>query len=246
MSHRILSALLLTAACAAPAFAGELLIPLASGTAADGTTWSTRLWVTNTGAVARSWTSTFIAQGADGTKAPAGKSFTVAAGATVPATNLAPAGQSGLLLVSGAPQLLLTARLEGKGKDGALKASSAGPLISGHDLAPAGGTLHLHGLSHRQNGLITDLYLVNAARQTAQCTVDAYRDDATRIGGGRYTLPPLSLRAVEKALAVFGSTGIDEARITVTCDQAFYAYARVAKPGSGEMNVMTPPAALAR
>jgi len=238
---RTLWALLLTATLAAPLAAGEIIIPLSAGVA-DGTTYATRVWITNTGGAARRWTWSFIAPNADGTKAPAGTSINVGPGATVPVTGLAPAGQGGMLLATGAPQLVLTARLEATAQDGSLRAAVAGPLVSGHDLAAAGGTLHLHGLSHKQGGgLVTNLYLINASRQAAQCRLDAYRDDGATIATGvRYTLPPLSTRVVDGALAALGATNVDEARFAVTCDQAFYAYARVYKPGSAELNVMKP------
>ena len=237
---RTLWALLLTGTLAAPLAAGEIIIPLSAGVA-DGTTYATRVWITNTGGAARRWTWSFIAPNADGTKAPAGTSINVGPGATVPVTGLAPAGQGGMLLATGAPQLVLTARLEATAQDGSLRAAVAGPLVSGHDLAAAGGTLHLHGLSNRQGGLVTNLYLINASRQPAQCRLDAYRDDGGTIATGvRYALPPLSTRVVDGALAALGATNVDEARFAVSCDQAFYAYARVYKPGSAELNVMKP------
>src|SRR5437016_5170941 len=90
---------------ATPLMAGEILVPLSAGVAADGTTYSTRVWITNVGSTARRWTPSFIASGADGTKASTGSPVTVNPGATVPVTNLAPAGQNGMLYVNGAPQL---------------------------------------------------------------------------------------------------------------------------------------------
>src|SRR5881397_654360 len=122
MRHRLLSVLLLAAALAAPLRAGDLLLPLAAGSAPDGTTYATRVWITNTGASTRRLTSSFIAPGVDGTRAAAGGAVSVPPGATVLATNLAPAGQSGMLLVSGAPQLLVTTRLEAVARDGSLRA----------------------------------------------------------------------------------------------------------------------------
>src|SRR5262249_1149440 len=77
--------------------AGDLLLPLAGGVAADGTTYSTRLWITNTGAATRRLSATFVAPGADGTRVATGPVVSVAPGATVLATGLAPAGQSGML-----------------------------------------------------------------------------------------------------------------------------------------------------
>jgi hypothetical protein len=245
--HRAFSALVLTALFAAPLAAGELILPLAAGTASDGTAWSTRIWVANSGAVARRLAWTFIAPGADGTKATTTGSLTISPGDTVLAKNLAPAGKNGMLLVSGAPQLSITPRLEAVGPNGALRAASAGPVVSGVELAPGNGTLHLHGLSNRQGGLITDLYVINASRQATQCTVRAFRDDGSAIGSPlALSLPPLSLRVTEKAVASFGATAIDEARVAISCGQAFYAWARVYKPGGAELNVVTPAPALGR
>lgn len=245
--HRVLSALVLTALLAAPLAAGELIIPLAAGTAPDGTAYSTRVWVTNTGAVSRRLTWTFIAPGADGTKATTSGSLTIDAGNTVLAKNLSPAGRNGMLLLSGAPQLSITPRLEAHGPSGALRAATAGPVVSGVELTPAAGTLHLHSLSHRQGGLITDLYVINASRQATQCTVNAFRDDGSRIGTTlSLSLPPLSLRVTEKAVGSFGATAIDEARFAISCGKPFYAWARVYKPGGGELNLVTPAPALGR
>lgn len=249
MSHRVhsvlLAAVLATALLASPLAAGELLIPLSAGTAADGTNYATRVWITNTGGAARRWFYSYLAPGTDGTQAGTGTPVTVGPGATVLATRLGPAGQGGMLYINGAPQLLVTARLEATAPDGSLRAAVAGPLVGGHDLAAGHGTLHLHGLSHRQGGLITDLYLINASRAQTQCTLDAFRDDGSRIATGvPYTLLPLSVRVVERALAVLGATNLDEARFAITCDQSFYAYARVYKPGGAELNLMTPSPAL--
>lgn len=236
---------LLAAALAAPLSAGDLLLPLAGGTSPDGTTYSTRVWVTNTGASARRVTSTFVAAGADGTRAATGPAVSVSPGATVLATGLSPKGQSGILLLSGAPQLLVTARLEATARDGSLRAAAAGPVVSGHQLAAAGAVLQLHGLSQKPVGLSSDLHVVNAGTKAAQCGIDAFRFDGTRIGQtATITVPPLSARVFEKALAILGATDIDEARFAVTCNQAFYTYARVYKPGGGELNLMTPNPAL--
>src|SRR5262249_48862686 len=157
------------------------------------------------------------------TRVATGPSISVAPGATVLATGLAPAGQSGMLLVSGAPQLLVSARLEATGRDGALRAAVAGPQAGGHQLAPGGRTLELHGMSNKQGGLITDLHLINAARQSAQCGIDAFRFDGSRIADTvRLTLPPLSLRVFERALDTLGIANVDETRFAISCDQAFY------------------------
>lgn len=247
MSHRIVSALALATLLAAPLTAGELILPLAAGAAADGTDYATRIWITNPGAVTRRLSYTFIAPGVDGTKVPTRGSLSIAAGDTVLATDLSPDGKNGMLLLSGAPQLLIAPRLEATGPNGALRAATAGPVVSGLELAPGNGRLHLHGLTHRQGGLITDLYVINASKQSAQCTVEAFRDNGSPIGNTlRFTLPPLSVRVTEKALATFGASAIDEARFAVSCGQAFYAWARVTKPGGAELNVVTPAPALGR
>ena len=244
MKHRIFSKLLLLAAMAsitAPVSAGELIIPLSSGTAPDGSTYGTRVWVTNTGGVARRLSYTFIAPGANGTQATTRQSSAIAPGATILATNLVPAGQNGMLLLKGAPQLQITPRVEAHGPNGALRAAAAGPLVGDLQLAPGGGSLHLHGLSQKNGGLTTDLYLINASRKQTQCTVNAFRDNGSQIVSNvRYTLPALSVKVVEKALVSFGANDVDEARVAVTCQEAFYAWSRVYKPGGAELNVMTP------
>jgi hypothetical protein len=231
---------------AAPLAAGELLVPLATGVAADGTVYSTRVWVSNTGASTRRWTATYIAPVADGTQSAAGDSIAVNPGATVQVTGLAPNGQAGMLLISGAPQLLVTARLEATGADGAPRAAVAGPLVRGRDLAAANSTVELHGLSNRPGGLITDFHLINASRTPSQCQVDPFRADGSRITDTIVLkMPALSVRVFEKALDILKATNLDDARFAVTCDQDFYTYARIYKPGSAELNIMRPADALA-
>src|SRR5947209_17391849 len=95
--------------------AGEVFVPYASNRTIGGTTYRTKVWVTNTGGAARRFSALFIEGGTDGSKLPDPDPTTgisVAAGATVVLTNLAPAGKLGMLEISGAPQLVTTARIE--------------------------------------------------------------------------------------------------------------------------------------
>src|SRR4028118_2205023 len=55
-------------ASVAPAMAGEVYVPFTSNRSIEGTTYRTKVWVTNTGTAGRRFETRFIAQGADGTQ----------------------------------------------------------------------------------------------------------------------------------------------------------------------------------
>src|SRR6187549_249059 len=109
-----LTAFALTVAAAVPALAGDVLIPLAANQQTTGNlTYSTKVWVSNPTASSLAFTTRFYPAGTDGTKAaPASSAVVVAPGTTVVLTGVAPAGSSGMLSLTGAPQLSAGARLE--------------------------------------------------------------------------------------------------------------------------------------
>src|SRR5258705_2935374 len=102
-----LTAFALAAIVAAPSLAGDVMIPLAANQQTSGNlTYSTKIWVSNPTASPLAFTTRFFAAGADGTKAaPASTALVVAPGSTLVLTGVAPAGSSGMLSLTGAPQL---------------------------------------------------------------------------------------------------------------------------------------------
>src|SRR6185436_19148838 len=117
----------------APAFAqGEVYVPYTSNRSLQGTTYRTKVWVTNTGSAVRKLSTRFIEQGVDGTKVPnqPGNDLNVPPGGTLLLTNLAPQDKIGMLEISGAPQLVVNARLDALNTQGAIVSSTNMPVIS--------------------------------------------------------------------------------------------------------------------
>lgn len=229
-----------------PALAGKALIPIASNQTIGDTLYLTKLWVTNQGGSARRFTTTYIAPEANGTQARPSAQITVGPRSTVLLTNVAPMGQAGMLLVTGAPQLVVSARLEAFVGSGAL-ASANLQAVTGAQVAVADSTVLLQGLARRADGLTTSIHVANATDQAATCVLKAFRKNGQQIAQNMtITNKALSLRSFPDAFNVLGETELSDARFTVSCNKPFYAFARVQKPGTAEMEVVTPSATVGR
>ncbi len=239
--NRSLATLSLALLAPLAAHAGEVLVPLAANQTIDGSNYSTRLWITNQGGTARFFTTRFIAAETNGTQAPESNKISVAPGATVVLTNIAPLGKPGMLRVTGAPQLAISARLEAVDPTGRALASTALPIVDGAALADSGGRIVLSGGSRRADGSRTDLYLLNAANAAASCTIDTFRGNGQRIGErATVSVLPLGLRAWEDAFGLYALTSVADARFVVSCNQPFFAHTRIFRPGTSEHDVAGP------
>ncbi len=242
----LLGALALGGLLPIAAEAGDAVIPIASNQTENGANYLTKIWVTNQGGVSRGFSMKFVAADANGVQARPTPKVTVRPGATVLLNNVAPAGRPGMLIASGAPQLVLSARLEGAGPNGAAAVANL-PVITGAQVAVADATLLLQGLSRRPSGLTTSIHVVNAARQTATCTLKAFRRNGQQIAGNMtITNKPLSLRSFEDALGVLNENDIVDARFLISCNKPFYAFARVQRTGTTELEFVAPSATVGR
>jgi hypothetical protein len=224
-----------------PAFAGEVYVPFAANKTLNGATYRTRVWVTNTSTTVQKAGVRFLDENADGTQAGAPQSVNVGAGATVVLTNVAPAQKNGMLEISGAPSLVVTSRLDVQATDGAPLASINVPVVAVANVIGAGKTAELQGLERTQRGTFTDYGILNLNSTAAQCTIKAYRSNNTQIAQTVViTLPPLSVRHFNEALATLGQTFIVDVRIETSCDKQFFPYALLYKPGFSETAFMTP------
>jgi hypothetical protein len=227
-----------------PLSAGEVFVPYASNRTLGATTYRTKVWVTNTGTVARRFTTLFIPGGTDGSRLPdpdPATGINLAGGATAVLTNVAPAGQLGMLEIQGAPQLITMARVEAFGDNGALLSSANVPVVSLANAAPAKGVLDLQGLERTGPGAVTDFILLNLSRQAAQCTISAFRANGTQINQtALVSVLPLSQRSFNDALATLGQGQITDTHFQVSCDQQFFAYAMAFRVGGPETNYISP------
>ena len=240
MKHSGALALLTGLLAASAASAGTVYVPLVKHEA-GGRTFATRVWVANSGEVDRRFSSVFLPAFTNGTQGrAAADSRSVAGNQTLLLTNLSPTGAQGMLEITGAPQLAITAALETSGP-GAVAARAHVPVISSENLVKGGGTAALLGLERSSNGIVTNLGIVNLAHRSQPCTVRAYRANGQPIGASvRLTILPLSLSDFGDALGILGETSVTSARIAVQCEADFYAFASVLDPAGVRATYVTP------
>jgi hypothetical protein len=230
-----------------PAFAGTVYLPVSANRTAGSVTYQTRLWLSNPGTAARQVSIVFLPAGTDGTQRGTAKpqTLSIGANATLLLTNLGPDGTSGLLEITGAPQILATAHLEGLDAQHAVAATAYLPAISSKNLVAKNGTADLLGLSRSDNGPVTNLGLVNLGQQVAQCTVRATLVNGAALGGAAVvTVPPVSVRRFEDALGSLGVSAVSDARLSATCDKDFSAFAEVLGTTSPGVLLVSPTVSL--
>lgn len=226
-----------------PAFAGTVYIPVTSNRTVGTTTYVTRLWLSNPGAASRRLSVLFLPANTDGTVRTGltPQSFTLAPGGTLLLSGLAPTGASGLLELTGAPQVLATARLDAVDTAARTLGSAYVPAISSKNLVAQNGSADLLGLERGTAGPVTHLGVVNLGQRAAQCTVRAARVNGTPIGDPAIvSVPPVSLRRFEDALGLLGVTAVADARVGISCDQDFSAFAEVLGTAAPAVVVVTP------
>src|SRR5579864_167490 len=236
----------------APAFAGTVFVPLTSEVSIAGATYTTKVWVSNPDQAQRHFNTLFIPQGTDGTtQKSAGGNITVppsgtsVLGPSSSSSPVAPAGQSGLLEIGGATPLVVAASLEVRDANGNLLGAAAVPTITQANALAAGGFLELQGLQRSAGGMITDFSLINLDSSAAQCTVAAFGTDGPSLAPpATLSMLPLSRRDFPDVLAVLGAEAVADARIVVTCDHLFFAFASVYQPGGAAMLMVGPSPAL--
>lgn len=210
-----------------PAFAGTVYVPVVPPLKVGDVTYRTQVVVGNPGDAARQLTTSFIASGQDGTQvgtAPA--TATVPAHGTLVLTNLTRNGRDGMLEISGAPELAVSARLEAVSRAGRVLSTASLPVVGSDHVVAAGATAQLQGIGRPTAGVRHRFGLINLGLEEAVCTAIAYRAAGTPIGKPvQFTVPALSHGAVTTPLAAVGSGLFTEARVEVSCDSAFYVYA---------------------
>jgi hypothetical protein len=200
-------------------------------------TYDTRLYVANSGTVPRQVTLSF----ATGTP----QTFTVSGGGTLVLTGLVPGGGRGLLAVDGAPQISVAARLVAADPLGTTLSSIQSPTISGRQTYAAGATAQIQG-TERTAATATTLGLVNLASRATRCTIKAFRIDATQVGGDAIVaVPALALREFDDAWHVLGQDRIADARFSVSCEDPFFAYAKILSIDGRRTLFLTPDGSLA-
>jgi hypothetical protein len=226
--------LLLGVLIALPARAGQVYIPLVTTDPAgfdSGRSTTASLELYNLGSVPRRYSVRFVPAGAIGLEG----------GELVQAGTLAPRSFavvpccsqiSGVLVVSGAPQIAVSARINEQVTQPQLLGVLTGvPVLTARDAVPARGSALLQTLVWTENGQLTSsLGILNFGRRPAHCSVSGFVEVPERFSdlqnlvvaaGSTAALPDFIGQRI-RSLGTFSSYA---ARPTVTCDQPFYPFA---------------------
>jgi hypothetical protein len=131
------------AAALAPAHAGTVYVPTIQRSL-GGIHYRTEIVVANTGATAGQLTTSFIPAESDGTRAAEPRApLSILPRATFVLTNAAPAGRDGLLAVSGAGEMAVTARLLAVAASGQVLGSAPLPAIGSQGSTAPGGAAQI-------------------------------------------------------------------------------------------------------
>lgn len=246
MKRPLLLALLALLVAAPALYAGTVYVPVTKD-GIQSKTYKTKVWVTNTSSVARRFTHLFIPAGSDGTVRNATpETLTVPAGGTLLLSSLAPAGQIGVLEITGAPQLVVTARLDAAAAGAAPVASAHLPVVSSDNLVEGGKTAYLQGLARGQAGLLSNLGILNLGHEASQCTISAFRSNGTQIGTNAViSMAALSNREFADAYGILQESAIADSYFAINCAQDFFAYATVLDPANAQTVYVTPSYSLA-
>ena len=215
--------------------------PLAAGTVyvsvplADDGSFRTEVTIANGAVTPNAVSTVFLETAKDGSQdRPGPANRTIAGRSSVQLTGVGPAGKTGLLELTGPSELVVDARVAAR-LGGQEDLGAPLPVISSENAAAPNGEMFVQGLV-RSAARKTTLVVVNLGSTASQCVVSPFRFDGTAIAApAQVGMPPASQRVYADTLGAFGATSIDDARISVSCNQRFYAYAVVvdaAKPAA--------------
>lgn len=206
---------------AAPVAAEKVYVPVTQPHA-------TELWISNYDLTERPFTATFLGVESSG----AGRRIqdVVPADRAVLLDKVAPAGETGLVELDAAPELLVDAWVTSTSRRGVTYITGV-PVIRGANRIAAGGTALLNRLGSGMSGL----GLVNLGSRAASCQVEPVRVDGSTAGASAaFEVAPASLRRLD------GAPDSEAVAAKVSCDQPFYAYATAVDAGTSEVSFVIP------
>jgi hypothetical protein len=223
---------------ALPSLAGEAYIPFVTqnlpGVDPSRST-TVHVEIYNQGTVSRRYAVSFVRAGEDGSH---GGTF-LRTDAQTPGTARTLSccdGESGMLIVSGAPQIAFTAHLDEVFDQPAPNTVSLRlPLITAREALPAGSHASLQKLVWQfGDSVTTSLGILNLGHHPAHCTVSGIDFPQQFPELQSIDVPPVSVAALPSVLHAPVIPGLASSLITVfeqrptfTCDQPFYPFALV-------------------
>jgi len=220
---------------AVPMQAATVYVPVVEPVNAAGSPLATQLWISNFGNVDRPYATAFLQ--ADRTEAAP-----KALGATVPADRalyldkVAAEGETGLLAIDTADDILVDAWV--KSRHGQQTFYAGLPVISEQNRIAAGATTYLNGVGRNGNVDLSQLALVNLGTATALCQVDVVDAAGAFLrSAGAVEVPAMSLSRYEDGLGLRGEAA---ATAKISCDQPFYALAAQVDNRTSEVSFVNP------
>lgn len=207
-----------------PHAVAEMYVPIIAERGTGAVTYRTEIVVSNLGEEPALLSAALV----DGDGKPGFSPRTVPAGGTFVFSHAVRAGKPGVLRIDSASELAVTARLKAIGRDGAVLFESPVSVLSAEDFLGAGETAHLQGIERRSRGAAPRLGILNLSEEAASCWAASYRMDGSLAGEKELTLAPGAGRLWTGDLDLFGGL-FSEARVEVSCDAPFYAYALVGR-----------------
>lgn len=235
--------------------AETVYLPLAMDQTIQGKTYRTILWATNVDSAPVTVTVRFIPTMTSGlvdpdTEVVPDVTKVVPPGASVP---LATGAKGvGMAEINSDGRVRLVAELNSFSASGQRMSSATVELIDTHNLLVGDQTAHLLALERQVAGSQTNLGIVNLSGDDTECTIRAYRPDASQIQGtARVLVRALAHREFPDAFGILQEPSIDGARFAVSCPVPFYSYATVlshipdstqfVSPAAGGLNALAGP-----
>ena len=229
---------------ASAVWAGTVYVPLVVDQDLNGNRLETVIRITNTSAdTDRSFTYLVIPANTDGTVRNEDDLLEVllTPQSTFLLQNLMTNGQAGMVEISAASEISVTARLEGSSAEGAPILGADTPVITSSNVRLGGTDVALQGWSRVDLEEQTDFHLVILGQAPANCTATIYDGNgATLLNGFEFAQGPLSQRSYPDVLSLLNVSTRDEITAVFNCDQSFYPFGTIHDLVGGEVLFVPP------
>lgn len=235
-------ALLALALAATPVFADTIYLPFVVGGSEGANQITTKVWVSNPSDDVRRFSTYFIRAGEAAVEPREDRPLTTVPAGALRVVEMSQSA-SGVLELTGAPQLRYSARLEVRTPGGQLLSSTRVPMVGSDNLVEGGEAVQLQPLERRTTGSVTNLGILNLSPEVNRCQISYFRASGAPVAPAvTITVPALGLRYFEE---IFGpqylaQDPIADARLQVVCDAEHYAYSVVVDRGNGEVLFVDP------
>lgn len=236
----VLLAMALFALASTPASAGTVYVTLAMNASIGGEPYETVLTVTNPSTENKSFTTNFIPAATDGADREKGVEFpetTIPAGSTRILRDLIPEGSTGMLEITGDPELTVRATLV---RDRGNAPGAEVPVVTSDNVVPALTDVYLQGI-RKDGARTTGLGIANISSEQINCRIDAETAAGGVLTNARpVAIPPLSMLHTPDFLAWINNQSGSDVTAVVRCSGESYPFAQVLNHDTGAVAAIDP------